>query len=169
MLYLFLALMLAAADQCTKALTVNFIELGGAVDVIPGVVGLTHTRNTGMAFSMWSNSGWILTAVTGVLIVIVIIVLFAAKLNTFERISLAMVLGGAVGNGVDRLLYGYVLDMVEVQFVNFAVFNFADSCIVVGCILFLIGYIFFHNRGKNNNETMAELERLNSEKREAQK
>ena len=161
MLYLFLALILAAVDQLTKALTVSFIALGDNVDVLPGIVGLTHTRNTGMAFSMLSDTGWLLPVVSGVLIVALIIILFVGKFNTFERICLGMAIGGAIGNGIDRALYGYVVDMIEVQFFNFAIFNFADCCIVVGCILFAIAYVFFHKDGASKKKKMAEIDRLN--------
>ncbi|MBE6949300.1 MAG: signal peptidase II [Ruminococcaceae bacterium] len=158
MLYLFLALILAAVDQLTKALTVSFIALGDKVSVFPGIVGLTHTRNTGMAFSMLSDSGWLLPVVSGVMIIALVIILFVGKFNKFERVCLALAIGGALGNGVDRALYGYVVDMIEVQFMNFAIFNFADCCIVVGCILFAIAYIFFH--GDDKKKKMAEIERL---------
>ena len=170
MLYLFLALILAAADQLTKALTVNFIALGDKVEVLPGIVGLTHTRNTGMAFSMLSDTGWLLPAVSGILVVVLLIILFVAKFNTFERICLGMAIGGAIGNGIDRALYGYVVDMIEVQFMNFAIFNFADCCIVVGCILFAVAYVFFHKEDKKaDKKKMAEVERLNGDKAEETK
>lgn len=159
MMYLFLALLLAAADQLSKGAVVGFIDLGEKVDVLPGIVGLTHTQNTGMAFSMLSNKGWLLPVVSGVLILILIVVLLAAKLKPFERVCLSLVLGGAIGNCVDRVLFGHVVDMIEVQFVNFAIFNFADCCIVVGGILFMIAYIFFHDKGGKKKE-MSEISRL---------
>lgn len=169
MMYLFLALMLAGLDQLTKALTVSFIAIGDKASLLPGVVGLTHTQNTGMAFSMLSDSGWLLPAVSIILVIILVIILFVGKFNTFERVCLAMAIGGAIGNGVDRLLYGYVVDMIEVQFVNFAIFNFADCCIVVGCILFAVGYVFFHGDKKENKTKMAEVERLNKTNSEEKK
>lgn len=160
MMYLFLALVLAGVDQLTKAMTVNFIALGEKIDFLPGVVGLTHTRNTGMAFSMLSDAGWFLPIVSCVLVVVLIFILFKGNFSTFERICLGMAIGGAIGNGIDRVLYGYVVDMIEVQFMDFAIFNFADCCIVVGCIMFAIAYLFF--RGKEESKKkMTEVERLN--------
>lgn len=169
MMYLFLALVLAGTDQLIKALTVSFIDVGEKINVIPGVIGLTHTHNTGMAFSMLSNTGWLLPVVSCLLIVVLIVILFAGKFNTFERVCLAMAIGGAIGNGVDRLLYGYVVDMIEVQFVNFAIFNFADCCIVVGCIMFAVAYVFFHGDTKAKKQKTTEVERLNKSKSEEQK
>lgn len=161
MMFLFLALILAAFDQLSKGLTVAYIELGDKITLIPGVVGLTHTRNTGMAFSMLSNTGWLLAAVSAVMVVVLIIVLFKGKFTKFERVCLAMAIGGAIGNGIDRALYGYVVDMIEVLFFDFAIFNFADCCIVVGCILFAFSYLFVHKEpSPKKKNKMAEVERL---------
>ncbi len=170
MMYLFLALVLAAIDQLSKGLTVEFIALGEKFSVIPGVVGLTHTRNTGMAFSMLSNTGWLLAAVSAVMVTVLIIILFKGKFTKFERVCLAMAIGGAIGNGIDRALYGYVVDMIEVLFFDFAIFNLADCCIVVGCILFAFSYLFYHKdpapKNKKKNK-MAEVERLGNLEDEA--
>lgn len=161
MMYLFLALILAAFDQLSKGLTVAYIELGDKITLIPGVVGLTHARNTGMAFSMLSNTGWLLAAVSAVMVIVLIIVLFKGKFTKFERVCLAMAIGGAIGNGIDRALYGYVVDMIEVLFFDFAIFNVADCCIVVGCILFAFSYLFYHKEPSSKKKNkMAEVERL---------
>ena len=163
MIYLFLALLVASLDMATKAMTLNFIDFGQHIDIISGIVGLTATKNTGIAFSMFSDSGWILTAIIGVLVLILAIMLMAGKGFTgFERICLALILGGAIGNLLDRLIYGYVLDMIEVLFVDFAVFNLADSCITVGCILFAIHLLFFHGKAElaREEQRQRELEQM---------
>ena len=163
MIYLFVALLVASLDMATKAMTLNFIDFGQHIDIISGIVGLTATKNTGIAFSMFSDSGWILTAIIGVLVLILAIMLMAGKGFTgFERICLALILGGAIGNLLDRLIYGYVLDMIEVLFVDFAVFNLADSCITVGCILFAIHLLFFHGKAElaREEQRQRELEQM---------
>lgn len=163
MIYLFLALLVASLDMATKAMTLNFIDFGQHIDIIPEIVGLTATKNTGIAFSMFSDSGWILTAIIGVLVLILAVMMLAGKGFTgFERICLALILGGAIGNLLDRLIYGYVLDMVEVLFVDFAVFNLADSCITVGCILFAVHLLFFHGKAElaREEQRQRELEQM---------
>ena len=163
MIYLFVALLVASLDMATKAMTLNFIDFGQHIDIISGIVGLTATKNTGIAFSMFSDSGWILTAIIGVLVLILAIMLMTGKGFTgFERICLALILGGAIGNLLDRLIYGYVLDMIEVLFVDFAVFNLADSCITVGCILFAIHLLFFHGKAElaREEQRQRELEQM---------
>ena len=163
MIYLFLALLVASLDMATKAMTLNFIDFGQHIDIVSGIVGLTATKNTGIAFSMFSDSGWILTAIIGVLVLILAVMMLAGKGFTgFERICLALILGGAIGNLLDRLIYGYVLDMIEVLFVDFAVFNLADSCITVGCILFAVHLLFFHGKAElaREEQRQRELEQM---------
>ena len=78
-----------------------------------------------------------------------------------------MAIGGAIGNGIDRALYGYVVDMIEVLFFDFAIFNFADCCIVVGCILCAFSYLFLHKDSSNKRRKMAQTEQsLNPEEAE---
>ena len=159
MIYLFVALLIASIDLATKAMTLNFIDFGQHIEIFPGILGLTAAKNTGVAFSLFAGSGWLLTALIGVLVLILaLLVLFGKGFTGFERFCLALVLGGAIGNLTDRLIYGYVLDMIEVEFVDFAVFNFADSCITVGCILFAIGFLFFHGRQETAREQQRQRE-----------
>ena len=168
MLYMFLALIIAALDQLSKAITVHYLRFNETVDIIPGVLSFTRVKNTGIAFSMLSNSGWILTVIIIILILVVIFAMLRMKLTTFERICLSLVLGGAVGNLLDRIFYGYVLDMIEVKFVKFAVFNFADCCITVGCIMFAVAYLVFHDRVMKKKANLAKIERLRRERKEQQ-
>ena len=168
MLYMFLALVVAAIDQLTKAITVHYLRFNKTVDIIPGVLSFTRVKNTGIAFSMLSNSGWVLTAVIVILILVVTFVILKMKLTNFERVCLSLVLGGAIGNLLDRIFYGYVLDMIEVRFVKFAVFNFADCCITVGCIMFAVAYLVFHDRAMKKKANLAKIERLRKEREEQQ-
>ena len=168
MLYMFLALVVAAIDQLTKAITVHYLRFNETVDIIPGVLSFTRVKNTGIAFSMLSNSGWVLTAVIVILILVVTFVILKMKLTNFERVCLSLVLGGAIGNLLDRIFYGYVLDMIEVRFVKFAVFNFADCCITVGCIMFAVAYLVFHDRAMKKKANLAKIERLRKEREEQQ-
>jgi signal peptidase II len=162
MLYMFIALLAAAIDQMTKSITVHYLRFGETVDVIPGILSFTRVKNTGIAFSMLSNSGWVLMVIIAILIVAITVLILRGKFTGFERFCLALVLGGAIGNLLDRIFYGYVLDMIELRFVKFAVFNFADCCVTVGCILFAVAYLFFHERElrkQANRETIARIQR----------
>ena len=145
-LLLFMAFV-AALDQITKLLTVRHIPLFGEVRVIPGLVHLTYVRNTGAAFSMFSGMRW--------LFLVLVLAFFAGAAYLIARgvlhrktelWCLAAIGGGAIGNAIDRIALGYVVDMIEPEFVNFAVFNVADSFITVGAIWLGVYLVFFDRK-----------------------
>ena len=115
--------------------------------LIPGV-DLLYARNTGAAFSSFSDMRWVLVAVsTAAAIVIILIVCKSwVEPRRFSVISLGFVLGGAVGNLIDRAFLGYVVDMFEFTFVSFAVFNIADIFITAGGLCFCFFYIFYEKK-----------------------
>lgn len=147
---LFMALFAAVivgADQLTKYLTVTQIPLHTQVDVLPGVVGLTYVQNDGAAFSSFRGMQW-LFAVIFVVFTVGVIWEYRKKalpFTTFERWCIAAIYGGGLGNMIDRLRLGYVVDMIETRFINFPVFNVADCFITCGCIA-LIAHLVFFNR-----------------------
>ncbi len=141
MLYLLIAAAVCAADQLLKYWVVRRIAFGGTMDLIPGVLGLTHVRNTGMAFSMLAGHTWVLALVSAAVACALIALLLRGKFPRWEKLAMALVLGGAVGNLIDRARLGYVVDMFETLFVDFAVFNLADAFIDVGAALFCVLYI----------------------------
>ena len=137
-------------DQLTKYLTVRGIPMGEQVPLIPGVIRLTYVRNTGAAFSLFSGMRW--------LFLLLVVVFFAATVllirrgvvtRTAELWSLAAIGGGALGNAIDRLLYGSVIDMIEPEFIDFAVFNVADSFITCGAVVLVIFLLFFDRKKKS--------------------
>ncbi|MCD7829968.1 MAG: signal peptidase II [Clostridiales bacterium] len=144
MWYFIVAGFLVGLDQGVKAAIRASLALGEQVVLIPGVVGLTYVQNTGMAFSSFSGWTGFLTVVS--LAATVALAVALAKNLIFShplgKWPLALVMAGAAGNFIDRLLLGYVTDMIQVLFINFAVFNIADCCVVVGGILVLV-YVFF--------------------------
>lgn len=150
MLYLFMGLfaaLIVAADQFTKYLTLAHIPLHGHVDVLPGVVGLTYVRNTGAAWSSFEGMLW-LFALIFLLFTAGIIWEFSKKrmpFTTFERWCIAAIYGGGLGNMIDRLRLGYVVDMIQTEFMDFPVFNVADCFITCGCILLLV-HLFLFNK-----------------------
>ena len=138
--YIWIAGLVVIADQFVKALA---RALTGPVTLIPRVLGLRYSENTGMAFSLLSQHTWLLTALSVVLIAVGWIVLRRYRLGTLSRIAAMLMLGGAVGNLIDRLFIGYVVDMFEVLLFRFAIFNVADAALTVGAFLLAITLLFF--------------------------
>ena len=128
-----------AADRVTKILAVDLPEEG--VTLIPGVIALRYTENTGAAFSMLSGHPWLLGVFSLLVIAGAFVYLRRKKIPPLIMTGLMMMLGGAVGNMLDRFLTGYVPDMIEPLFVNFAVFNVADMFLCVGCALVAAGVL----------------------------
>ena len=149
MQYILMAIMavgIVAADQATKYLTVSNIPLFGAVPAIDGVFHFTFVQNTGAAFSSFEGMQW-LFALIFVLFTAGVIWEFAKKtmgFTTLERWCIAAIWAGGLGNMIDRVRLGYVVDMICTDFINFPVFNVADIFITCGCILLLVHLIFFN-------------------------
>ena len=126
------------ADQLTKYLAVNLLG-GGSVTVIPKVLDFTYVENKGAAFGMLSDKRWIFLIISTVMIFAIGVYLFVGKkLPRLERVALALIVGGGIGNMIDRVALGYVVDFIDVTCVKFYVFNVADSCVTVGCALVVL-------------------------------
>ena len=149
------AVLVVVLDQVTKYLTVAHIPLGTAIPAIPGLFQLTYVQNTGMAFSMLEGGRWFFLVMT--LAALGLMVLAVKKRWISHPLglwALAAIAGGAVGNLIDRIRLGYVIDMIEVAFMKFAVFNVADCFVVCGAILLVI-YAFFLDRREENKHDSA--------------
>lgn len=129
-----------ALDRVTKILAPGIPE-GGCV-LIPGVVGLRYAENRGIAFSLLSGRPWLLGLLSLVIIVAAFFLLRGKNLPGMTLCGLMMMLGGAAGNMVDRFFLGYVPDMIEFLFVDFAIFNAADAFLCVGCALVILRLLF---------------------------
>ena len=142
--FFLLATLIVAADLGVKYLVRANIALGQHVSFLPGVMDLTFVKNTGAAFSMLEEHTWLLTLLSGVVAVILAVLLARRILpHWFGQLALGLLLGGAVGNFIDRLLLGYVTDMFAAAFVNFPVFNVAYIAVVVGGVLLCFHVILF--------------------------
>ena len=140
------AAVIVIVDQITKYLTIANIPLGGFVEAIPGLFHLTYVRNFGAAFSSFEGQQW-LFAIIFALFTAGIIYDFAKKSLPFTKLDrwlIAAIYGGGLGNMIDRLRFGYVVDMISVDFMDFPVFNVADCFITCGCILLMAHLIFFN-------------------------
>lgn len=162
MIFMPLVLALILLDQWVKLWVVDHIPLYENLPFIPHLVDLTYIQNTGAAFSMLSGQTWFLSIISMVMSVVICYLLITKYFpHTFGQFSLALILAGAVGNLIDRVFRGYVVDMFELLFVRFAIFNVADICVVVGGI-FACGYYLFvfpdestegDKNTESNNET----------------
>ena len=130
--YTWIAAAVVIVDQVVKWLCRN---LTGSVTLIPHVMALRYAENTGMAFSLFSGRAWGLGVVSAACILLGWVILRRYKLGPVSCIAAMLMLGGAVGNMIDRFLRGYVVDMFEVLFVDFAIFNVADAALTVGAVL----------------------------------
>ena len=159
MLYFILAAVLVAADQLVKYLVSANIPLGGSVPFLPRIMDLTYVQNTGCAFSLLEEHTWLLTAVSAIMSVVLVVALVRDFFkHPLGKTALSLVLAGAVGNLIDRALFGYVIDMFRTLFMEFAVFNVADICVVVGGIAAAAYYLFLYDKleGKGNEQTDAD-------------
>jgi signal peptidase II len=150
LIYAIATVIVLILDQLLKLWTTSNIELStGYKDLIPGVLGITNYHNYGIAFGLGSGNHSLLLRWLMVVLVLafsaVIVVLLVRKkiIGSFGRWSAVCVLAGALGNGIDRAVHGFVVDMIEFQFIDFAIFNLADAFITVGALLFCV-YIIVH-------------------------
>ena len=146
---LFMALFAAgivAVDQYTKFLTVANISLYQDVEFIPGFLGFTYVRNTGAAFSSFEGQPWLFAVIFAVFTLGIVYEYFKKPMgfSKFERWCIAAVYGGGLGNMIDRVRLGYVVDMIETKFMDFPVFNVADCFITCGCIAMMLSLCFFN-------------------------
>ncbi len=145
--YLILTVALVALDQLVKLLVLNNIAPGAHVPFIPHLLELTYVQNTGAAFSLFEEHTWILALISLAMSVVLSLALWK---NFFRhplgKVTLTLLLAGAVGNLIDRVFRGFVVDMFNVLFMNFAVFNVADICVVVGGIAAALYYLFLMDK-----------------------
>lgn len=155
MLYFLLAAALVALDQFVKLQVMTHIPVGEHVPFLPYLLDLTYVRNTGAAFSIFSEHTWILAGISLVMSVLLGWCLWKGIpfQKPLGRLTVTLLLAGAVGNLIDRAFRGYVVDMFNVLFMDFAVFNVADICIVVGGFAAFAYYVLFASKLEELHET----------------
>ena len=137
---------ITALDQWTKALTLARIPLYGHVPVIDGLFHLTYVQNTGAAFSSFEGMQWLFALIFAAFTVWLFWE-FSGKRLPFKSVDRALIVAiyaGGLGNMIDRLRLGFGVDMIEVDFINFPVFNVADCFITCGCIVLLLHLLLFN-------------------------
>ncbi len=137
-----------AADQATKLLTLQYLT-DTPMRLIPEVLHLTYVENKGAAFGMLADQRWVFIVISTVAIVALVAYLFIKKpKDKLLCISLALIAGGGIGNMIDRIFRGFVVDMIDVTLINFYVFNVADSAVCIGCGLLILYMILDEIRTK---------------------
>lgn len=153
MLMLAAIILLTAADQITKLLTIKLIKPQGNIEILKNFLDFSYVENRGAAFGIMQNSRWIFIAITLIVSAGIVYILFFKKNESrIFKTSLILILSGALGNLIDRIFRGYVVDMIEVTFINYPVFNFADCCVVIGAILFCIYILFVYKETEKGNK-----------------
>ena len=132
-------LLLIILDQAVKGYVVKEIPLGGMRRFIPKVVSLTYLKNSGAAFSMLENQQWFFTIITLIAMGAAFVYLYRhIKGSIWLLLGLILIISGGIGNFIDRVRQGFVVDMFHLDFMNFAIFNVADIYLTVGVGLLLI-------------------------------
>lgn len=138
---LLLVMLLVVIDQLVKYWVATTIALGASHVVIPGVLALTNLRNQGAAWSILQGQQWFFAIISVVAIAVIAYLMVRWRQQPVLMVGLSLILAGTLGNFIDRLLNGYVVDMFELLFINFPVFNVADSCLTIGVLILVIAIL----------------------------
>ncbi len=154
-----LSLILVFLDQLTKYIVVQKIPINDSIVVIPGFFSLSHVRNTGAAFGLFADQRWIFMVFTTIVLIVAAWLLLSKKVkNHWGILSLSMIIGGGIGNMIDRVCWGEVIDFFAFNFwgYQFAVFNVAD--IFVCCGTFVLAFYIFFSHDFDGEKKVEELE-----------
>jgi signal peptidase II len=143
-------LLSVALDRITKFIVITHMDLGQSFPAGDHFISFFYTRNEGVAFSMFDDASWrwVLVGVQSALVVVIVVLLYVLlrrRSSALPLVTLSLMLGGGIGNLIDRIAYGSVIDFVSIG--SFPVFNFADSCLTVGCVLMIVYLLFFQKSG----------------------
>lgn len=153
MFYFLLSIILILADFFTKRAAIKFLKDGADVEIINGILRFNYVENTGAAFGILKDMRWFFILVTIVLLLILIHWFEKSFFkNEFMRTGMILVISGAIGNLIDRLLFGYVVDFIDFYFIKFPVFNVADCFICIGAVMLMIHYLFIEKDTKNEQQ-----------------
>lgn len=139
--YLLFTAALVFADQLVKHWVSATIALNSSQTVVPNLLVITNLRNDGAAWSILEGQQWFFTVVTLVALAVLVYLFYRWRRQPRLLWPLTLILAGAIGNFIDRLQNGYVVDMFELLFINFPVFNVADVCLTVGVVWLLVIFI----------------------------
>lgn len=147
------AALIVAADRILKLVVMNGYEEGTVMGELPGFFDFIYVRNTGAAFSLFSDMTLLLGIVSVLFCICVAVYWFIRKpKSNMKRAAVALLFAGALGNAVDRIFYGFVVDFISLKWFDFPVFNIADMSIVIGAVLVVVYVIFLDRETKNEHD-----------------
>ena len=153
MIWILIGIIFVAADQFTKLWAVTALKGHASVSFIPKLLQFTYVENTGIAFGMLKGMHWLVIPIN--IVIMTVCVLMARSYNKkgakLAVTALCMIVSGALGNMLDKIFKGYVVDFIETVFVEFPVFNVADILVCCGAALLCIYVVFFDKEEKNGN------------------
>ena len=142
LLYIAFVIVLVLGDQLLKWYIFNTLARGETMAFIPGIVQLTHVQNTGIAFGLLRDFQWIPMVLNPIIVLGLVLLMWRGIIaDKAQRWAMSAIIAGALGNLIDRFVHGFVLDMFDLLFIRFAVFNLADSFITLGAIALIIAYV----------------------------
>ncbi|MGN0073552.1 MAG: signal peptidase II [Coriobacteriales bacterium] len=146
-----IAVVAVVLDRLSKAWAVAALPLGTTQGPNLGLVRLTMVHNTGAAFSIGDGFPLVFVGVALVIgVALIAYMLLVREHRALDVLAAGLILGGAIGNAVDRVLYQYVIDFIDFTFISFPVFNVADICVTCGVVLFMVYVIFFMDFGQGD-------------------
>ncbi len=148
------------ADQLTKALAVKYLKPVGEVPLWQGVFHFTYVENPGMAFGMLKDHRWVFMTVSvlGILLVGAYLFWYGKSTDRLTTAGLLLIMGGGIGNMIDRVALGYVVDFFDFTLIDFAVFNVADSFVCIGAGLIALGFILTAVKEKKSGSSQGQKE-----------
>ena len=151
---LFLVAALTAIDQFIKMTVITNLKPIGSITCIPGLLEFTYIENTGAAFGFFSGFSWVIMVLTMLLSLALLVFLFRYKHHTFlSNTACILVVAGGIGNLIDRVVNGYVVDMIALDFMNFAVFNVADIFVTGGAVVLVVYALLIDQSGKKKEKS----------------
>ena len=145
-------ILIVAFDQVTKLLAQKYLSDGTVIAFIKGVVQFNYAENTGMAFSLFTGARWIFIVITVIACGGALWYMFSNRCKPLWLYwSVGVIVAGGIGNLIDRVLYGFVIDFIEPVFMNFAVFNIADSAVTLGAVS-LVAYLVLDMFKRENKD-----------------
>lgn len=148
LVYLILSILFVIVDQVVKMWIVNNFSLHDGMELIKGLVSILYVRNTGAAWGMFEGKMVFFYLITAVAVGTLLYLMFKEKgKSKLLLTAYSLILAGAVGNFIDRIRLGYVVDMFKFEFIDFPIFNVADICLTIG-VIFLFYYVIFKEQSK---------------------
>lgn len=137
--------LLVGIDYATKVWA-SVVLFKGHIPVIPGVFELQYCENTGVAFSLLEDQRWLFIPLSLLVTVIMLVVLFRSPMNRYKTFvaTCVLIVAGGIGNLIDRIAYGYVIDFLYLKLIDFPIFNFADCCVTIGAVLLFVFVLFIY-------------------------